>query len=278
MILDWILRRLEERVEAEKAEAAKKDKADEAPPAPPSLADPPPRPPSQPLKRTLPPLPEKPGGLSMKAERFLADRNLRAPYTIQAAAGVERQLMKNATVSVTYLNSHGVHQFMTRNINAPLAGTYASCSSTDTACTPSTGTRPYTDEGNLYQYESDGLFNQNQLIANVNLRLGARFSLFGFYSLNFANSNTSGISSFPSNSYDIAADYGRAAFDTRHRLFLGGSFSLPKGIRLSPFMMANSGPPFNITTGQDNNGDSIFNDRPAFAAAGATGANIIKSR
>ena len=136
---------------------------------------------------------------------YQIDRNLRAPYTIQAAAGVERQLMKNATVSVTYLNSHGVHQFMTRNINAPLAGTYASCSSTDTACTPSTGTRPYTDEGNLYQYESDGLFNQNQLITNVNLRLGARFSLFGFYSLNFANSNTSGISSFPSNSYVIAA-------------------------------------------------------------------------
>ena len=91
------------------------------------------------------------------------------------------------------------------------------------------------------------------------------FSLFGFYSLNFANSNTSGVSSFPSNSYDVALDYGRAAFDVRHRLFLGGSFSLPKGIRLSPFMMANSGSPFNITTGQDNNGDSIFNDRPAYA-------------
>ena len=209
---------------------------------------------------------------------YQIDSNLRAPYTIQAAAGVERQLMKNATVSVTYLNAHGVHQFMTRNINAPLAGTYVSCLSADTTCTPSAGTRPDADEGNLYQYESDGLFNQNQLITNINLRLGTRFSLFGFYSLNFANSNTSGISSFPSNSYDIASDYGRAAFDVRDRLFLGGSFSLSKGVRLSPFMMANSGSPFNITTGQDNNGDSIFNDRPAFAAAGATGTNIVKSK
>jgi hypothetical protein len=209
---------------------------------------------------------------------YQIDSNLRAPYTVQAAAGMERQVTKNATVSVTYLNSHGVHQFMTRNINAPLPGTYVSCSPGDTTCTPSAGTRPYGDVGNIYQYESDGLFNQNQLITNTNVRLGTKFSLFGFYSLNFANSNTSGVNSFPSNSYDVALDYGRAAFDVRHRLFMGGSFSLPKGIRLSPFMMANSGTPFNITTGQDNNGDSIFNDRPAYAPAGATGTNIVKTQ
>jgi hypothetical protein len=209
---------------------------------------------------------------------YQIDPHLRAPYTIQAAAGVERQVTKNATVSVTYLNSHGVHQFMTRNINAPLPGTYVLCATGSTTCTPSDGTRPYPSDGNIYQYESDGLFNQNQLISNLNLRLGTKVSLFGFYSLNFSRSNTSGVSSFPSDSYDVALDYGRAAFDTRHRLFLGGSFSLPKGFRLSPFMMANSGSPFNITTGQDNNGDSIFNDRPAYAPAGATGTNIIKSQ
>ncbi len=209
---------------------------------------------------------------------YQIDSHLRAPYTIQAAAGAERQLFKNATLSVTYLNSHGVHQLMTRNINAPLPGTYVSCSSGDTTCTPSAGTRPFGDVGNIYQYESDGLFNQNQLITNINVRLGTKFSLFGFYSLNFANSNTSGVNSFPSNSYDVALDYGRAAFDVRNRLFLGGSFSLLKGFRLSPFMMTNSGSPFNITTGQDNNGDSIFNDRPAYAPAGATGTNIVKTR
>jgi hypothetical protein len=209
---------------------------------------------------------------------YRIDPHLRAPYTVQAAAGLERQVTKNATVAVTYLNSHGVHQFMTRNINAPLPGTYVYCSPGDTTCTPSAGVRPYGDEGNIYQYESDGLFNQNQLITNLNLRLGSKLSVFGFYSLNFARSNTAGVNSFPSDSYDIALDYGRAAFDVRHRLFLGGSFALPKGFRLSPFMMANSGPPFNITVGQDLNGDSIFNDRPAFAPAGATGSNIVATR
>ena len=72
MILDRIIRFLDECLDETKGEAAKKDKTVEAPPDPPSLADLSPRPRSQPLKRTLPPLPEKPGGLSMKAERFLA--------------------------------------------------------------------------------------------------------------------------------------------------------------------------------------------------------------
>jgi hypothetical protein len=209
---------------------------------------------------------------------YQIDPNLRAPYTIQSAAGVERQISPNLTLSVTYVNSHGVHQFLTRNINAPLPGTYISCSSGESSCTPSAGVRPYGDIGNIYQYESDGLFNQNQLIANFNLRRGTRISLFGFYALGRANSNTAGIGTFPSNSYDLAQDYGRASFDVRHRLFLGGSMALPKGFRLSPFVMTSSGAPFNITVGQDLNGDSIFNDRPAFAAAGATGSNIVVTK
>ena len=30
-------------------------------------------------------------------------------------------------------------------------------------------------------------------------------------------------------------------------------------------MIVRSGQPFNITTGRDNNGDTVFTDRPAFA-------------
>ena len=172
---------------------------------------------------------------------YQMDSHLRAPYTIQAAAGLERQVTRNATASVTYVNSHGVHQLLTRNVNAPLPGTFVYCSPGDTTCTPSAGVRPDANDGNLYQYESVGLFNQNQFITNLNLRVGSRISLFGFYMLNFVNSDTSGVTSFPMDSYDVRLDYGRAAFDVRHRLFLGGSFALPKGVRLSPFMVANSG-------------------------------------
>ncbi len=197
---------------------------------------------------------------------YQLDPNLHSPYIMQSAVTVERQITKDAKLAVSYLNSRGVHQFLTRNINAPLSGTY-------NPADPLRALRPLGDVGNIYQYESDGIFKQNQLIVNATLRAASRVSLFGFYTLNYANSDTAGIETFPSNQYDITADYGRSGFDIRHRLFLGGTLALPYAFRLSPFIMAASGRPFNITTGQDWNGDSIFNDRPGFVSP-ATCATI----
>ena len=62
--------------------------------------------------------------------------NLRAAYTMQTAVSVERQVTKNANIAISYLNSKGVHQFLTRNINAPLPGTYDPND-------PTSGVRPY---------------------------------------------------------------------------------------------------------------------------------------
>ena len=39
--------------------------------------------------------------------------------------------------------------------------------------------------------------------------------------------------------------------------------SLPKNIRLGLSGTARGGTPYNITTGRDDNGDTVFNDRPA---------------
>jgi Carboxypeptidase regulatory-like domain/TonB dependent receptor len=204
---------------------------------------------------------------SAAATTYQISPDLRSPYTIQSAASIERQITKNATVSVTYLNSRGEHAFFIDNVNAPVA--------------PGRGGRNGTNE-NIYQYTSGGIFRQNQLIANVRVNTGRRVSLFGFYVLNYAKSNassggsaggffssgTTSEASFVSNQYDPLADYGRAAFDVRHRIFLGGNFSLPYSFSLSPFAIINSGQPYNLTTGQDNNGDSIFNDRPWFSSNG----------
>src|SRR5208282_642026 len=111
------------------------------------------------------------------------------------------------------------------------------------------------------------VFKQNQLIVNSNVRVGSKVQLFGYYTLNYANSDTAGVTSFASNSYDISQDYGRASFDVRNRLFLGGSIAVPYAIRLSPFLVASSGSPFNITAPTDLNGDSQFNDRPGLVSA-----------
>jgi hypothetical protein len=187
---------------------------------------------------------------------------LHSPYTMQSAISVERQLTKFATLNVTYLNSRGFDQLLTINADAPYPGTPCSPD-----CSSSTE--------NLYRYVSEAVFRQNQLIANTNWRIGSKVQLFGYYVLNSVNSDTSGVSSFPSNSYNISQDYGRASFDIRNRFFLGGSLGLPLNFRLSPFIVAWSGSPFNITTTNDLNNDSIFNDRPGLAPEASCSAPNI---
>src|SRR5271166_2026843 len=115
---------------------------------------------------------------------------LHAPYTLQTAISAERQLTKTATLNITYLNSRGFDQLLTINADAPFPGT---------PCSP---TCPPPSE-NLYRYVSEAVFRQNQLITNTNVRVGSKVQVFGYYVLNYANSDTSGVSSFPSNSYSI---------------------------------------------------------------------------
>src|SRR5208282_500802 len=52
------------------------------------------------------------------------EKNLRAPYILQSAITVERQLPKNTTISESYLHSRGLHELREQDINAPLLPTY----------------------------------------------------------------------------------------------------------------------------------------------------------
>jgi hypothetical protein len=110
--------------------------------------------------------------------------------------------------------------------------------------------------------ESTGIYNQNQLIANVNTKLDRNLSLFGFYVLNQAMSDTDGVGTSPANPYSYRGEYGPAATDVRHRGTIGGSITTRGNIRLSPFVILQSGTPFNITTGNDVYGTTLFNARP----------------
>jgi len=198
------------------------------------------------------------GSASAPETKFVPNPNLRTPSILQSGVSVERQLTKSANLTLTYLNSRGYHQFYTNFINANAPG----------VAPPSEI---------LYQFQSEGIFKQNQFIVNTNVRLRA-VSLFGYYVLNYANSDTSGATYIPSDPLDPALDYGRASFDYRHRIFVGGTLNFPKGFRLSPFMIASSGVPFNITTGQDLFGDARFTARPAFAScASSLPINVVQT-
>ncbi len=194
-----------------------------------------------------------PGATSLATTYRLAT-NLRAPQTMQTAVSLERQINKVTNLSVTYMNSRGIHQLLTNNVNTPLPGTFL--------------TNPVYPTGapsNIFEYESEAIFKQNQLIVNMNVRAGAKLTLFGYYTLNYANSDSAGANTFPSNPYNLLQDYGRAAFDIRHRAFVGGTVGLPYGFRLSPFMIASSGSPYNVVLNQDFVGSTVLNQRPAFA-------------
>lgn len=186
--------------------------------------------------------------LPQTIRRVAAD--LRTPYTLQTAISLERQLPRNFTVSVSYLQARTLHLLRSRNVNAPL---------------PGSGLRPLGDAGNILAYESSGIFKQHQLIVNASQRLSNNFMLMTVYTLNQARSDTDGAVSFPANMYDLYGEFGRAALDVRHQFFLGGSITAPWGISFNPLIVLRSGAPFNITTGHDANGDTLFTERPAFA-------------
>ena len=154
--------------------------------------------------------------------------NYHSPYIMQGAASVERQVTKVINVSINFVTSRGVHQLITNNINAPLPGTI-------TTANP-LGTRPFGNLTNMYQFESAGSFRQNQLINSVNIRAGAKLSLFGNYALGFAHNDTA-TNGFPTNPYNLRDDAGRANNDIRHRVNLGGTMSLPWALRLSPLVI-----------------------------------------
>jgi hypothetical protein len=184
--------------------------------------------------------------------------SLRAPRTAQLAASVERQLPWNTTVSLTYIYSHTDRMLRSRNINAPV-----------------NGVRPMPTAGNILQYESTGRFNQNQMLVNFRSNVSKRISLFGNYALGRARGDTDGAGTFPANQYDLRDEYSDSTADIRHRIVVGGNMKAPLGLSLSPFATYRSGVPFNITTGLDNNGDTLFTDRPSFATSPSEPGIII---
>ncbi len=176
--------------------------------------------------------------------------DLQAPHLRHAAISIERQMPFNVTMTATFINSRMRHALRSRNINAPLPG----------------GTRPFGNVGNIFVFESSGVFNQNQLIINANNRFNKRMTIFASYVLNKASSDTDGAQDFPVNSHDPSTEYGPSALDVRHRFFLSGFVSLPLKLSFTPFILYSTGRPFNITTGRDANGDTLFTERPALAS------------
>lgn len=180
--------------------------------------------------------------------------DMRAPELSVGTIGFERVLPWKMFASLNYTFQRGQHLLRTRDVNAPLPG--------------APDVRPMPDLGPVLQFESSGRSLRHEMLASFRVDLGPNFRLFSNYTLASTRNDTDGPGTTPANSYDLGGEYSRAATDYRHQAFIGGQFGLPWGWMLAPAITWKSGGTFNITTGRDNNGDTLLTDRPGFAQPG----------
>jgi hypothetical protein len=204
------------------------------------------------------------GGNAVAAQNQEVSPTYRSPDMEQFGGSLERQLTKVSTLTLTYVHSFGVHQMDTRDANAYLPGDYIfNVGAPPTIKAPRPLTTPSNNLGIVDEMYPEAVFKENQLIANLNARFTPNFSVSGYYNLSFANGDTG----TASNSYNLSQDYGRASFVRRNMVFLMGNYTGPWAITFNPFLIAQSGRHFNVTTENDLTGDNFFNDRPSLAAS-----------
>lgn len=173
------------------------------------------------------------------------DANLKNPYIIHASFGTESRLNKELRLRANYVYQKGVHQFRSRNINAPIFGI-----------------RPNSMFGNITNIESSAFFVRNSLDIGLNGSLGKNISFYFDYNLSKTISDNNGIFGLPSDNYNLNLDRSVANNDQRHRFSTSWSWAIRKGLRVSGSYTVNSPLPYTITTGRDDNNDTVFNDRP----------------
>lgn len=189
--------------------------------------------------------------LILPASRIQLDPALRLPAVAQMSFGLDQSLPQNIRLMTQYAFRRGLRQLRGRNSNAPLPAD------------GSVGARPDPSAGNITQIESTAQSENHTLFVNLNWFQMQKFSIGASYVWSKTMDETDGPLSLPANSFDLRAERGPSSQDIRHRLFLMSNFTLRKGFRLGTIFQANSARPYNITTGFDNNGDTIVNDRPA---------------
>lgn len=179
-------------------------------------------------------------------------RSLRFMFT------VERSLPANVKLSLTYTHARTNRTMRVVNINAPLGSTFI-------PGVPSSGVRPLgAAAGNVFEYQSTGHSVGNFFSVNVNGTL-KKIQFWSGYNLAKSRSTDGGQSGSPFDAYDFSREFARGNFSSLSFVYGGGSYTAPAGINLNMFLIGSSGPPFNITTGRDTNGDTLFSERPAFA-------------
>jgi len=180
------------------------------------------------------------------ASRIQFDPELQQPYIIQSSLGLETTALKKIRLMTNYEYQRGVHMLHGINLNTPIAGV-----------------RPDPTVGNVTNIESSAYTSLHRLMVGIG---PAQFVNGFFWNVNylFMKSTNEADSPFslPSNNFNLRADRGPSATDFHHLISAFVSKRLKKGFAASAIVQATSALPYNITTGFDDNKDTVINDRP----------------
>jgi hypothetical protein len=186
--------------------------------------------------------------LVLPAGRVQFADGLRQPLLVETMAGVEQTLPREVRVNAMYIRRRGRHQFRGVDINAPLAN----------------GARPDSAAGTITEIQSIARSQGDALSINLNYaRPQRRIFVAANYTLARAIDETDSAFGLPANNYDLGAERGPALNDARHRFMSMINAPLKNRFRLGTSLRVFSALPYNITTGRDDNGDTVSNDRPA---------------
>lgn len=201
--------------------------------------------------------------LALTRSRRTFAAGIQTPYSFTSNVTVNKKLpAKSAVVlSLTYLS--GYRQYLSRNINAPLAGTFDPLNLTGAVY-------PFKDQGNIYETSSKGRSDSINTTASFTFP-GIKFRKRSLnmslrYTFIKSRDNLTYGSGSPFDAYDFSREFAPTSSDGMQTLTGNFNLELPFRIMLAGNWVLRSGTRFNITTGRDSNGDGVYNERPSFAA------------
>jgi len=184
--------------------------------------------------------------IPLPANISILDRDNTTPYKNVGSLGVQRELTSDMAFSLDFVYAVSYHLLLLRDANAPVQGVY-----------------PDPTIGVAYEPQTRGRGKYKAMQLGLIKRFGDSFGAQLAYTLADTKDNTDGSQYTPSDNHNIESDYGPSSNDIRHTLNLAVDWRGPWGIVLGTSGSLLSSPPFNIITGNDDNGDTYISDRPA---------------
>jgi hypothetical protein len=173
------------------------------------------------------------------------DPDLRSPYVVHWSGGVEWKAGAQSTVTITSFGAHGAKLFRSTDWNAPVAGG-----------------RPVPEIAILRVVGSDARLTSRALEIAWRGRWRKWIQGSARYTLALTRDNTSGPSWLPPDSLDLSREWSRSDEDQRHRFQILGSCEPWNAFTLGAVLSFDSGRPYGLTSGRDDNSDGRANDRP----------------